>query len=157
MKNVFPVWENLLMPVGSSGIREVGCGVGERAVASLQPFCLQKSLSSASGHSTRLKGEGWSFFTFNRDAGRKNTILAAWEASLKLSKSCGIRERAVVSLPLSTSQRSLPSEQKGTVLKRTTSQFVNGFRSSNKWPVRQRGVCLCMRERALANVTAAGP
>ena len=106
-----------------------------------------------SGRSTRLTVEGWSFFTFSRDAGRK-TVLASSEASLKRGGSCGVRERALVSLPLSASQgsppsaqRSPPSPKKGTVLKRTTVQFVNGLRPSNKRPVRQRCVCVYVRAR----------
>ena len=63
------------------------------------PSASQKSFLSSSGHSTRLTLEGWSFFTFSRDAGRKKTVLAEWEASLKQSGSCDVRERAVASLP----------------------------------------------------------
>ena len=101
-----------------------------------------------------LRWEGWSFFTFSRDAGRKNAVLVAREASLERGGSCGIHERAVASLPLSASQRSPPSvqrsppsvqrsppsAQKGTVLKRTT---VSSW-PSNKWPVCQRCVCVCV-------------
>ena len=43
----------------------------------------------------KVKGEGWSFFTFSRDAVRNNTVLATWEALLKRGRSCGVRERAV--------------------------------------------------------------
>ena len=39
------------------------------------------------------RGGGRSFFTFNRDAARKNNVLGAWEASLKRGRSCDIRER----------------------------------------------------------------
>ena len=63
------------------------------------PSASQKSLSSASERSTRLTREGWSFFIFGRDKGRKKTVLDAWEASLNRGGSCGIRERAVASLP----------------------------------------------------------
>ena len=110
----------------------------------------QKSLLSASGHYTRLSSEGWSFFTFSRHAGRKNNILAGWEASLNLGGSCGLRQRTVASVLSSASQRSPlsmqrspPSAQKGTVLKHTIVQFVNRLKPSNNWPVRQLGVCVC--------------
>ena len=57
---------------GSSGFRETGCGarpLAEVIVVRLRTFY-------------KVKGEGFSLFTFSRDAERKNTILAAWEASL---------------------------------------------------------------------------
>ena len=99
----------------------------------------------------KVKGEAWSFSTFSRDAGRKNIVLAAWEASLKRGGSCGVREPVVASLPSSASrrsppyaQRSPPSARKGTVLKHITVQLVNGLGPSNKWPVRQRGVYMCV-------------
>ena len=96
----------------------------------------------------KVKGEAWSFFTFSRDAGRKNTVSAVWETSLERGGSCGVRERAVASLPSSASQRSPPYAQKGTVLKDTSVQFVDGLRPSNKWPVRKRCVCVCVCARA---------
>ena len=57
--------------------------------------------------------KGLSFFTFNWDAAGtctcKKNIFAAWEASLKLGGSCGVRgKRAVASSLPFASQRSLP-------------------------------------------------
>ena len=71
-------------------------------------------------------------FTFSRDAGRKKTVSAVWEASLKQGGSCGVCEQAVASLSSSVSQRSSPSGEKGTVLKLTIVQFLNKVRPSNK-------------------------
>ena len=106
----------------------------------------QQSLLSASGLFTRLRGEGWNFFTFRRDAVKKNNVFTAWEDSLKQGGSCGLCERAVASLLSSASQRSPSSAQRGTVLKCTTVQSVNRLRPSNKWPVLQRGVFVCVYE-----------
>ena len=38
----------------------------------------------------KLTGGRLKLFTFSRDAARKNNVLAAWEASLKQGRSCGI-------------------------------------------------------------------
>ena len=88
--------------------------------------------------------KSWTFVTNGRDATRKTNVLAAWEALLKQGGSCGVRQRAVASAPSSASQRSPPSVRKGTVLKLTTVGFVNGLKLSNKLPVRQRCVCVCV-------------
>ena len=74
-----------------------------------RPSARQMSFSSSSGRCTRLMGEGWSFFTFSRDEGRKKAVLAASEASLKPGGRCGVREWAVASLLSSASQRSPPA------------------------------------------------
>ena len=78
------------------------------------------------------------------DATRKANVLAAWEALLKQGGSCGVCQHAVASSPSSALQRSPPSTCKGIILKLTTVGFVNGLRLSNKWPVCQRCVCVCV-------------
>ena len=93
------------------GSRLWGSGTTYSTLANLLS-ALQKSMSSASGCSTRLTRECWSPFTFSKDVGRKKTILAAGGASLKRGGSCGVRKWAVASLLSSTSQRSPLSARK---------------------------------------------
>ena len=100
----------------------------------------------------KLTMENWTFFTFSRDATKKMNVLAAREASLKQGGSCGVCQQAAASSPSSALQRSPLSTGKGTVLKLTSVQFVNGLRWSNKWPVCQcvLRVCVCV---CMANLT----
>ena len=70
------------------------------------------------------------FFTFSRDAARKN-VLGAWEASLKRGRSCGIWERALHKghhRPPHKGHLRLPHKVKVLMLRIV--QFVNGLRPS---------------------------
>ena len=82
--------------------------------------------------------------TFGRDTTRKVNILAALKVSLKQGGSCGVCQQAVASSLSFASQRSLPSTWKGLAVKLTTVRFMNRLRLSNKWPIRQLCICVCV-------------
>ena len=116
-KDVFAVWQALLK-LGRS------CGVWEWAVATSLQSTSQRSPLSTSKRTTTLPGEGWSFLPLaGMQHARKMNVLAAREASLKM-----VEPVAFVN-GLWLAHRRLPC--KGTVLKLTTVQLVNGLRPSN--------------------------
>ena len=71
--------------------------------------------------------------------------MAALEASQKRGGSCGVRERAVASLPSSTSQKSPPRPRKivQCIVKLATVGFVNGLKPPIKC-LFVNEVCLCV-------------
>ena len=102
-------------------------GFGERAVAS----CHAKVTAVCLKTYYKLTGGRSKPFTFSRGAARKKNVLAAWEASLKRGRSCGIPERA----PRKGHHRPphkghLHPPRKGKVLMLRIVQFVNGLRPS---------------------------
>ena len=96
------------------------------------------------GRRTRNRSTTWS--AFSTDTTRKTTILGMWEATLKCGGSWGICERALATFPRPARRghHCLPHKchyhppHKGTVLKLSTVQFMNGLRPSIIWNVGQQ-------------------
>ena len=72
----------------------------------------------------KLMLEGWTFFTFSRDATRKTNILVVWEALPKQGESCGVHKWAVASSLSSASQI------KGHLRPRAKAEIKGIFRTS---------------------------
>ena len=89
-----------------------------------------------------LTGKGGSFSTLSRDAVRKKNLLVVWEASLKRDESWLAYRRP------SWKGHNRPREKVQHCMKLATVKFVNGFRPSDKWLVRQECVCVCVCVRA---------